>query len=120
MKRKELGVLGEKLAKDFLKKRKYHILETNFRCPEGELDIIAKKDDYLVFVEVRTKASSSFGTPEESITSTKKEKLITSALSYLSSHPKEQGLWRIDVIAIDTDEKGKPSRIELIENALGS
>ncbi len=50
MKRKDTGVLGEKLARDFLKKRSYRILETNYRCPYGEIDIIARDKDSLVFV----------------------------------------------------------------------
>ena len=75
MKRRDTGILGEKLAKDFLKKRGYNIRETNYRCPEGEIDIVARHKDYLVFVEVRTKTSLEFGSPEESITLTKKERL---------------------------------------------
>ena len=118
MKRRELGSIGEKLAKDFLKKKGYRIRETNFRCREGEIDIIARKKDYLVFVEVRTKASSSFGSPEESVTSVKKEKLIASALTYLSSHQDLPESWRIDFVAVELDQKGKTKRIELIENAI--
>ena len=72
MKRKELGNIGEKLAKNFLKRKGYRIRETNFRCREGEIDIVAEQKDYLVFIEVRTKASFSFGKPEESITYAKK------------------------------------------------
>lgn len=84
MKRKELGAIGEKLARDFLKKKGYKIRDTNYRCRKGEIDIVAQKKDCLVFVEVRTKASASFGSPEESITLTKREKLISSALTYMS------------------------------------
>ena len=76
MKRRDTGIRGEKLAKDFLKKRGYHLVETNYHCPEGEIDIVAKHKDYLVFVEVRTKKSLEFGNPEESITSTKMERLM--------------------------------------------
>ena len=118
MRRKDTGILGEKLAKDFLKKRGFRIRETNYRCHEGEIDIIAEDKDYLVFVEVRTKKSLEFGSPEESITSTKKERLRTVASQYLQTHPNLPQLWRIDVVAIEMDKKGKPSRIELIENAV--
>jgi len=86
MKRKELGDIGEELARKFLKKKGYRIRKTNFRCHEGEIDIIAEHKDYLVFVEVRTKTGSSFGSPEESVTTAKKEKLIASALAYMGSH----------------------------------
>lgn len=118
MKRKQLGNLGEKLAKDFLKKNGYRVRETNFKCREGEIDIVAEQGDCLVFVEVRTKSSSEFGTPEESITHFKKEKLIASALSYLSSHQGLPAQWRIDLVAIELDERNKIKRIELIQNAV--
>jgi len=119
MKRKELGDIGEELARKFLKKKGYRIRETNFRCREGEIDIIAEHKDYLVFVEVRTKTTSSFGSPEESVTSAKKEKLIASALAYMSSHKDLPDNWRIDFVGIELDQKGKATRIELIQNAIG-
>jgi putative endonuclease len=118
MNRQEVGKLGEKAAQKFLKKRGYRIRETNFRCPHGEIDIIARQKDFLVFVEVRTKSSLEFGTPEESITQAKKERLIASALTYTNTHQNLPPLWRIDVVAIELDDKGKPKRIELIENAI--
>ncbi len=119
MKRKELGDIGEELARKFLKKKGYRIHETNFRCREGEIDIIAEQKDYLVFIEVRTKTSSRFGSPEESVTFAKKEKLIASALAYMSSHKDLPDNWRIDFVGIELDEKGKATRIELIQNAVG-
>ncbi len=118
MDRKEVGKLGEKAAQKFLRKRGYRIRETGFRCHHGEIDIIAQQKDYLVFVEVRTKSSLDFGTPEESITQAKKEKLIASALTYVSTHQKPPSEWRIDVVAVELDDKGKANRIELIENAI--
>jgi len=118
MNRQEVGKLGEKAAQKFLKKRGYRIRETGFRCRHGEIDIIAQKKDCLVFIEVRTKSNLDFGTPEESITRAKKEKLIASALTYTTTHQDLPPLWRIDVVAIELDEKGKPNRIELIENAI--
>jgi len=117
MKRRDTGVLGEKLAREFLKGRNYRIIETNYRCPEGEIDIVAKHKDYLVFVEVRTKRSREFGSPEESITRAKKERLKAVAWHYQQTHHDLPSLCRIDVVAIELDGKGKPSRIELIENA---
>jgi putative endonuclease len=119
MKRRETGILGEKLAKDFLKKRGYRILEANYRCPEGEIDLIAKHKDCLVFVEVRTKKSQEFGSPEESITPTKKERLRAVASHYQQTHNNLPPLWRIDVVAVELNQKGKPLRIEVIENAVG-
>jgi len=118
MDRQEVGKLGEKAAQKFLKKQGYRIRETGFRCPRGEIDIIAQQKDYLVFVEVRTKSSLDFGTPEESITQAKKKKLVTLALTYTNTHQNLPPLWRIDVVAIELDDKGKTRRIELIENAV--
>jgi len=119
VKRRDTGILGEKLAKDFLKKRGYRIWETNYRCPEGEIDIISKHKDFLVFIEVRTKKSLEFGSPEESITPTKMGKLRAVASHYQQTHSNLPPLWRIDVVAVELDQEGKPSRIELIENAVG-
>ena len=119
MKRRDTGILGEKLARDFLKKRGYRIREANYRCPRGEIDLIAEHKDYLVFVEVRTKRSQEFGSPEESITPAKKERLRAVAAYYRQTHDKLPQLWRIDVVAVELDRRGKPSRMELIENAIG-
>ena len=119
MKRRDTGKLGEKLAKEFLEKRGYHIAETNYRCPEGEIDIIARQSDYLVFIEVRTKKSLQFGSPEESITAVKREKMRNTALRYRQNRDNLPLLWRIDVVAVELDERSRPLRIELIENAVG-
>lgn len=118
MKRRDTGILGEKLARDFLKKRGYHILETNYRTPDGEVDIIAKHKDVLVFIEVRTKQSLDFGIPEESITLTKMERLKAVAEHYRQTHENLPSSWWIDVVAIEMDKKGKVRRINLIENAV--
>jgi len=119
MKRRDTGILGERLAKDFVKKRGYRILETNYRCPEGEIDIVAKDKDCLVFIEVRSKTSREFGSPEESITPVKRERMRVTAAHYRQSHSNLPPLWRIDMVAVELDQKGKLSRIELIENAVG-
>ncbi len=119
MKRRDTGIRGEKLAQGFLKKRGYRILETNYRCPEGEIDIVAKDKDSLVFIEVRTKTSLEFGSPEESITLTKKERLRTTASRYRQTHNDLPLSWRIDVVAVELNQQGKLLRIELIENAVG-
>jgi len=118
MKRKDTGILGEKLAKDFLEKEGYHVIETNYRCPEGEIDIVAKHGDYLVFIEVRTKTSREFGTPEESITPAKKERMKATAAYYQQNHHSLAPQWRIDVVAVELNQRRKLSRIELIENAV--
>lgn len=119
MKRRETGTLGENLACEFLGKNGYSIIEKNFRCPGGEVDIIAQQQDTLVFVEVRTKRSRRFGGPEESITPVKMERLRNIAAYYWQSHSNLTESWRIDVVAIQINNHGRVSRIELIENAVG-
>lgn len=118
MKRKALGELGERWARQYLERRGYLIRETNFRCREGEIDIIAEHEGCLVFVEVRTKTGSAFGTPEESVTATKQEKLASVAMFYLQTHEDLPTEWRIDVVAIEVSPRGRVVRTELIQNAV--
>ena len=118
MKRSETGALGERIARDFLGKNGYEILENNYRCPGGEIDIVAKQDNTMVFVEVRTKRSRLFGSPEESITPLKREKLRTLAQYYCQEHENSPLNWRIDVVAIEMEKNCKVTRIGIIENAV--
>jgi putative endonuclease len=118
MKRQSTGALGEKLARDFLKKKGYSILETNYRCREGEIDIVARQKNCLVFIEVRTKSNLEFGTPEESMTATKMLHLKRAAQHYCQNCNKSPDSWRIDFVAIELDPNNKIKRIELVENAI--
>ena len=118
MKRRETGAIGEKIACDFLGKNGYVILETNYRCRDGEIDIIAKQKETLVFIEVRTKKSRQFGSPEESITPVKKDRLRAVAEHYGQNRSNLPSMWRIDVVAIQMENSGKVTRIEIIENAV--
>ena len=97
----------------------YRIREANFRCAAGEIDIVAEKDGCLAFLEVRTRSSPNLGTPEESVTPAKRQRLVNLAHTYLQTH---QGLpteWRIDVVAVEVDSSGRVARLEIIENAVG-
>ena len=116
---REIGALGEKIAAEYLTRLGYVIRERNFRSREGEIDIIAEKDDFLVFIEVRTRRSLSFGTPEESVTAQKKERLIALTQVYMEDREDLPSSWRIDVLALELGPKGQISRLELIENAIG-
>jgi putative endonuclease len=118
MMRRQTGMLGEKMACAFLGKNGYEIVTTNYRCSEGEMDIIAKQQGALVFIEVRTKKSGTFGSPEESITIRKKEKLRNVAGHYLQELGSLPAAWRIDIVAIEMDGRSKVKRIEIIENAV--
>lgn len=96
----ELGRLGEALARDYLIDMGYTILAMNYRTPFGELDLIAQEQDTIVFVEVRTRSTSSFGTPLESITSVKRERLVRLALQFCAHHCLYSKNLRFDVIGI--------------------
>ena len=115
-----LGKAGERAARGYLESRGYAILATNFRCPYGEVDIIAQEGDCLVFLEVRTRSGSNFGLPEESITADKERKLIATAETYMQSRVGLPEHWRIDLVAVDVDGRGRITRIELMENAVPS
>ena len=114
-----LGERGERVAREYLKSRGYEIVTTNFRCPYGEVDIIARKGDCLVFVEVRTRRSPGwFGTPEESLSKRKRERLVTTAETYIQACASPPEEWRIDLIAIRLDGRGAFWPVEHIENAI--
>lgn len=119
MKKQETGRLGEDLACRTLKKKGYRILERNYRCRYGEIDIIAQKNTCLVFVEVRSKTGTAFGSPEESITAQKKQRLTASIMSYLESHDGLPENWRVDFVGVELNTIGdRALRIDIIENAL--
>lgn len=105
MDKKEIGDKGEFLASEFLINKGYRILDKNFRTRLGEIDIIAKDKDELVFVEVKARRTSYFGSPEEFVTPQKQQRIKRAALEYLSQNPHSS--WRIDVISIVTEPETK-------------
>ncbi len=116
--RSRLGSRGERLAQEHLGNAGYQIVETNYRCQWGEVDIIARDDDFLVFVEVRTRRGTSFGTPEESITKEKAQRLIATAETYLDEHQASAAQWRIDFISVEMDHQGRLKPLRHIKNAV--
>ncbi len=116
--KRELGNYGEQLAARHLRQRGYTILAMNWACKYGELDIIAKHEDMLVFIEVRTRRALNTEAAFESVNPRKREKLVKLANAYLSIHEIEETPWRIDVVAVATPRAGKPI-IEHVEDALG-
>jgi len=119
MKKQETGKLGELIACKALQKKGYRILERNYRCRHGEIDIVARHKGCLVFIEVRSKTGADFGSPEESVTYQKKQKLMSSAMEYLGSHKDAPEDWRIDFVAVELDPGcNKAKRIEIIEDAI--
>ena len=104
MQNKKLGNLGEEIAVNYLKEQGLKILETNFYCRQGEIDIIAKEKDEIVFVEVKTRTSKTFGNPVDAITSVKKLHIYKTARYYLYKyHLKNVGI-RFDVVEVLLEE----------------
>jgi putative endonuclease len=116
MGKKEIGQKGEDIAATFLRKKGFIILERNYHCKYGEIDLVVKKKGFLVFVEVKARSSMDFGTPEEAVTPAKLEKIIATGYFYQSQHQDAPQAMRVDVIAIEFDEKGKLMRLEHLQN----
>ena len=109
-----LGKKGEDIAVEYFRKSGYGIIEKNYRTVFGEIDIIAKDKDIIVFIEVKTRADKTFGYPFEAVTKRKREKIRKVALSFMKKHKKELPA-RFDVLSIFT-ENGK-EQIEHIKDA---
>jgi putative endonuclease len=116
--RRRLGQAGEQMAAKRLQGLGYEIVERNYRCPEGEIDLVARYAGRWVFVEVRTRRGNRFGTPEESVTARKRAHMIASAQHYLQDHNALEADWRIDAVAIVLSASGRVQRIDVIENAV--
>lgn len=114
--RQRLGAWGEGVAALHLESQGYVIVERNWRCRYGELDLVARAGDLWLFVEVRTRRGRAMGTPEESLLRGKAQQVLQMAQHYLVEHGLEDVEWRADLIAVELDEKGKLLRLEQIEN----
>ena len=114
-----LGEWGEGKAAQYLEGKGYKILGRNLRTPYGEIDLIAQIDSEIIFVEVKTRSSRSFGYPEEAITTKKMQHMIESAESYMQEQEGQQKDWRIDVIAIEKPKDASKPSIEHFENISG-
>jgi len=110
----ELGRKGEELAAALCRERGLVILETNHRTQAGEIDIIAKDSDILVFIEVKARAGDAYGAPFEAVTMRKRKKIQAVALSYMKKIRQEAPA-RFDVISVSVRD-GKPS-LEYIQDA---
>ena len=116
--KKSLGQHGEQLAANYLTNQGYRIVTTNWHCKYGEIDIVAQKDNLLVFVEVRTRSADTTEGAFESITPRKQRRMTASAQTYLATQQLETSDWRVDVIGIAIPRSGAPI-IEHAEDALG-
>lgn len=116
--RQGLGRTGERLAMERLIAQGYQIIERNFRCRYGEIDLIAEEGNDLVFIEVKTRRGTSHGLPEDAVTPTKQRKLIQVATYYLDLHACAERSWRIDVVAVQLSASGKFEEIRIHQHAV--
>lgn len=116
--RQGLGRTGERLAADALMSKGYHILERNFRCRHGEIDLVAEDEQDLIFVEVKARRGTSFGLPEDALTYLKRRKLLELASYYLDLHACADRSWRIDVVAVQFSSGGKLEEIRIYQHAV--
>lgn len=111
---RKIGTKYEEKAAEYLKSKGYDIIERNFTCRQGEIDIIAKEGETLVFVEVKYRNSTRYGTPSEAVDTKKQYRIMTAAQYYIvKNRISDDTQCRYDVIAI------LGNKIELIKNAFG-
>ncbi len=115
---KVTGAIGEKIAHAFLKKKGYRAIASNYRTPLGEIDLIARKGSALVFVEIKTRTTSSLGPPFLSVTWKKQRHIVQTALMYLKKHGLLESDWRVDVVSVKLNKQYEVENIEIIENAV--
>ena len=109
---RQIGIEKEQVAVAYLEKNGYQVIERNFTCKQGEIDIIAKKEHYLVFIEVKYRKTNRYGTAQEAVNSKKQQRILQTASYYLYKKQYSFSIpYRFDVIAINNTE------ITLIENA---
>ncbi len=114
--RLKLGESGEKAAADFLIESGYRILERNYRCRAGEIDIVAEDADFLVFVEVKTRKSQSYGEAQEAVTPKKQIQISKAAQHYLAEHNRFDSDARFDVVSVYIGS-GSATQIEIYKSA---
>jgi putative endonuclease len=111
--KKTEGQRGEEIACRALKKRGYRILDKNFSCRHGELDIVAEDNNVLCFVEVKARSSKDYGLPEEAVTYWKKRKLLNTAFVYIEKKNIRDRDMRFDIISVDL----KTRKAEILKDA---
>jgi putative endonuclease len=115
--KQKFGKMGEALAVKHLKKQGYEIVCVNYKTRLGEIDIIAKDKDTIVFVEVKSRSSSAYGSPKDAVTPDKQQRISKTALHYLKSTAQMNARARFDVVAV-CSSNGK-CEVEIIKNAFG-
>ena len=116
--RVRLGRRGETIAVDALGQRGYQVVERNWRCSVGEVDVVARQGDVWYFFEVRTRRGPAFGSPEESLTAAKQQRMVSVALTYLEAHDVNPYAvdWRIGLVAVEMGRNGRLERLEVYDS----
>jgi putative endonuclease len=116
--RQSLGRMGESVAAAYLEQQGHTILYRNLRTPYGEIDLITQQGNVIVFTEVKTRASTSLGPPEISITPRKAEHMRCAAEYYIQQHPELNNDWRIDAFSVQLQADDTPPVIDHFENVI--
>ncbi|MBT4917522.1 YraN family protein [Candidatus Peregrinibacteria bacterium] len=121
MDRKMVGILGEEISKRYLESKGHQIMETNFHSRFGEIDIISEKDSEIIFTEVKTRTSNKFGTPEESLTQKKLNRIKKTVFHFLNTSTNLHNFnWRIDLITVRLDLGKSSAHLKHFKNINGS
>jgi len=94
----------------------YDVVARNWRCQAGEVDVVAQRDEEWTFFEVRTRRGREFGTPEESLTPAKQQRMIDVARTYLAEHELNDVDWRVGLVAVEMNRAGRLLRVEVYES----
>ena len=113
---KKIGDFGETLAADYLQSKGYLLLDRHYTTRYGELDLVMQESGTIVFVEVKTRTTFTYGLPEASITPGKMEKIQNSALLWLQAHPDAPDDWRVDAVAVLLDHRRSLKDLQHFEN----
>lgn len=113
-----VGRTGEAVARSFLTRKGYRIMAANVRTPLGELDLVARHNGSIVFVEVKARATASLGPPFLNMTPRKVRHVVMSALCYLKKYGLLRSRWRIDVVSVKLSVTGAAERIDHFVNAV--
>ena len=112
----KIGNFGQQIAGQFLLARNYTIKQENYYSRFGEIDIIAEKNNQLVFIEVKTRLSDQFGLPEEAFDQSKRARLEQTIAHYLAEQSVNHDNWRLDCLAVEIDKQQKIARIRHHKN----
>lgn len=116
--RQRLGRWGERVAATYLESIGNEVIARNWRCRHGEIDLVLRDRDTIVFVEVKTRRGRDFGAPEEALTPRKAQKLLELGQQYIADHELADSAWRIDLVAVELDQDGHLIRCDHIPNAV--